>query len=186
MSTIKAQKWNWISALVGATTAATTAALIAAKPRDPAFELISIDLTAFKLNFPALDAELTLTVHVNNPNIVAIHYNSTTMSICYDGSLLGSARLEAGSQPARSCRLLRLPARLSGLELLANHKNQFLSDVAKREMVIDAAVDINGAAKVLWWDHKFRVHVDSRVSVDPVFLDVIDQENRAEMELLVS
>ncbi|XP_021716736.1 uncharacterized protein LOC110684608 [Chenopodium quinoa] len=182
----RAQKWNWPSAIIGATTAAATAALITARPRDPAFEVISIDLTAFKFNFPALDAELILTVHVNNPNIAAIHYDSTTMSIFYDGALLGSAQMEAGSQPARSCRLLRFPARLSGLELMANHARRFLADVAKREMVIDAAVDVDGVARVLWWDHKFRVHVESRVSVDPVFLDVIDQENKSQMDLFVS
>ncbi|KMT05469.1 hypothetical protein BVRB_7g175950 [Beta vulgaris subsp. vulgaris] len=186
MTTTKPQKWSWSSAIIGATTAATTAALITAKPKDPAFEVISIDLTSFKLNFPALDAELILTVHVNNPNIVAINYDTTTMSIFYDGSLLGTARLEAGSQPARSCRLVRLPARLSGLELVAHHVSRFMSDVAKREMVIDAVVDVEGVAKVLWWEHKFRVHVDSRVSVDPVFLDVIDQDNRSQMELFVS
>uniref|UniRef100_A0A803MW36 Water stress and hypersensitive response domain-containing protein n=1 Tax=Chenopodium quinoa TaxID=63459 RepID=A0A803MW36_CHEQI len=148
-SSLLAQKWNWPSAIIGATTAAATAALITARPRDPAFEVISIDLTAFKFNFPALDAELILTVHVNNPNIAAIHYDSTTMSIFYDGALLGSAQMEAGSQPARSCRLLRFPARLSGLELMANHARRFLADVAKREMVIDAAVDVDGVARVL-------------------------------------
>ncbi|KAL2899417.1 NDR1/HIN1-like protein 13 [Bienertia sinuspersici] len=182
-TTKQRRNWSWPSAIVGATAAAVTAALITAKPRDPAFELISIDLTAFKLNFPSLDAELILTVHVTNPNIAAIHYDSTTMSIYYDGALLGSAQMEAGSQPARSCRLLRLPARLSGLELVAHHATRFMADVANREMVIDAAVDVDGAAKVLWWDHKFRVHVESRVSVDPVFLDVVDQENSSEMDL---
>ena len=50
-------------------------------------------------------------------------------------------------------------------------------------MVLDAAVNIGGTAKVLWWHHKFMVRVDSRVTVDPVFLDVIDQENTAEMEV---
>uniref|UniRef100_A0A803NF36 Uncharacterized protein n=1 Tax=Chenopodium quinoa TaxID=63459 RepID=A0A803NF36_CHEQI len=75
------------------------------------------------------------------------------MSIFYDGALLGSAQMEAGSQPARSCRLLRFPARLSGLELMANHARRFLADVAKREMVIDAAVDVDGVARVLWTDN---------------------------------
>ncbi|KAE9463373.1 hypothetical protein C3L33_04727, partial [Rhododendron williamsianum] len=106
------------------------------------------------------------------------------MSIFYDGSLLGSAHIDAGSQPAQSGRILRLPARLCGLEL-AHHAAKFVSDVRQREMVLDAAVDIHGAAKVLWWDHKFKVHVDSHVVVDPVFLDVIDQENKAQMEVML-
>nr|GMD73840.1 uncharacterized protein LOC109192908 [Ipomoea batatas] len=92
------------------------------------------------------------------------------MSIFYAGSFLGSARVEAGSQPPRSCQMIRLPARLSGLEL-AHHAKNFLADVARREMVLDAAVDIEGAAKLLWWDHRFKVHVDSHVTVDPIFLD---------------
>jgi hypothetical protein len=44
------------------------------------------------------DAELILTIHVSNPNIVPIHYSSTIMSIFYEDSLLGSAQVEAGSQ----------------------------------------------------------------------------------------
>ncbi|GMY15794.1 late embryogenesis abundant hydroxyproline-rich glycoprotein [Fagus crenata] len=178
----KKVKWSWSSALIGAASAVAATALISAKPKDPTFDLISISLDSFKLNLPVLDAELILTVHVTNPNIVPIHYSSTTMSIFYDGSLLGSAQVQAGSQSACSCKLLRLPARLDGVQL-AHHVTKFVADVARREMVLDAAVEIGGAAKVLWWDHKFKVRVDSRVTVDPVFLDVIDQENNAEMEI---
>ncbi|CAL5357192.1 unnamed protein product [Camellia sinensis] len=107
------------------------------------------------------------------------------MSIFYSGSKLGSARIDAGSQPPGSCRLLTLPARLSGLEL-AHHATQFIADVSRREMVLDAAVDIEGAAKVLWWDHKFKIHVDSHIVVDPVFLDVIDQENKSDLDVFVA
>lgn len=179
----KNAKWSWTSALIGAATATAASAILSSKPRDPTFHLISIDLASLKLNFPVLDTEIILTVHVSNPNMATIRYSSTSMSIYYAGSLLGSAAVEAGSQPPRSCQLLNLPARLSGLEL-AHHAKQFLADVARREMVLNAAVDIEGNAKVLWWDHKFRVHVDSHVTVDPVFLDVIDQENKSEMMLL--
>ncbi|XP_031112485.1 uncharacterized protein LOC116016386 [Ipomoea triloba] len=177
--------WSWSSALVGAAAATATAALFSSKPRDPTFHLISIDLTSFNFNFPVLDADVILTVHVTNPNIAAIQYSPTEMSIFYAGSFLGSARVEAGSQPPRSCQMIRLPARLSGLEL-AHHAKSFLADVARREMVLDAAVDIEGAAKLLWWDHRFKVHVDSHVTVDPIFLDVIDQENQSHMELLLA
>ncbi|CAL5436299.1 unnamed protein product [Camellia sinensis] len=106
------------------------------------------------------------------------------MSIFYSGSKLGSARIDAGSQPPGSYRLLTLPARLSGLEL-AHHATQFIADVSRREMVLDAAVDIEGAAKVLWWDHKFKIHVDSHIVVDPVFLDVIDQENKSDLDVFM-
>ncbi|XAR60150.1 hypothetical protein NMG60_11033404 [Bertholletia excelsa] len=181
----KKVKWSWTSALVGAASATAAAAIIMGKPRDPTFHLISISLTSLKLKLPLLDADFILTVHVTNPNIAPIHYASTEMSILYAGSHLGSARIDAGSQAARSCRLLHLPARLSGLEL-AHHAARFIADVGKREMVLDAAVDIEGDAKIIWWNHKFRVHVDSHVVVDPVFLDVIDQENKSEMELFLS
>lgn len=96
--------------------------------------------------------------------------------------MLGSAEVEAGSQPPKSCQVLRLPTRLDGLQL-AHHAARFFADVARREMVLDATVDIEGAAKMMWWDHNFKVHVDSHVTVDPVFLDVIDQENKSELEV---
>ncbi|KAJ8641545.1 hypothetical protein MRB53_018239 [Persea americana] len=177
------RRFSWSSALIGAASAAATAAILVGRPKDPTFHLISISLTSFKLNIPALDVELILTVHVTNPNIVPIEYSSSTMSIFYDGCLLGSAQVEAGSQPARSCRLLRLPARLYGIEL-AHHASRILSDVACREMALDATVDISGKAKVLWWAHRFMVHVDSHVVVDPVLLDVVDQQTRSELDLM--
>ncbi|KAF8403313.1 hypothetical protein HHK36_011415 [Tetracentron sinense] len=179
----KRGNWSWSSALIGVATATATAAIIQGRPKDPTFDLISINFTSFKLNFPVLDAELILTVHVTNPNIVPIEYSSSLMSIFYDGCPLGSATIHAGSQPANSCKLLRLPARLDGLKL-AHHATKFLADVARREMMLDAVVDIEGTAKVLWWAHKFKIHVDSHIVVDPVFLDVIDQENRSELELI--
>lgn len=171
--------------MIGAASVLAATALVSAKPKDPTFHLISISFTSLKLNLPVLDAELILTVHVTNPNVAPIHYSSTSMSIYYQGSLLGSAEVQAGSQPPRSCQLLHLPARLHGLEL-AHHAARFVADVAKREMVLDAAVDISGTAKVLWWDHRFKVHVDSHVTVDPLFLDVIDQENSSELEVFPS
>ncbi|OMO91759.1 Late embryogenesis abundant protein, LEA-14 [Corchorus capsularis] len=181
----KRVKWSWTSAFVGAASATAVAALLGAKPKDPTFHLISINLTSFKLNLPHIDAELILTVHVTNPNIAPIDYSSTTMSIFYEGSLLGAAQVKAGSQPPRSCQLLKLPTRLAGVEL-AHHAGKFFADVSKREMVLDAKVDIGGTAKVLWWDHRFKVHVDSHVTVDPVFLDVIDQENKSQLEVFLT
>ncbi|KAF8016041.1 hypothetical protein BT93_H1560 [Corymbia citriodora subsp. variegata] len=181
----KKVKWSWTSALIGAGSAAAAAAVFLARPKDPTFDLISINLTSFKLNLPVVDAELLLTVHITNPNVAPVHYSSTTMSILYDGSHLGSAEIVAGSQPARSCQLLRLPARLDGLEL-AHHSRRLLADVARREMALDAAVDVAGVARVLCWDHRFRVHVDSHVTVDPVFLDVIEQENKSQLEVLLA
>ncbi|WCJ41842.1 Late embryogenesis abundant (LEA) hydroxyproline-rich glycoprotein family [Euphorbia peplus] len=181
----KKVKWSWTSALAGALSATAVSTLLAAKPKDPTFELMAIDFTSFKLNLPVLDAELLLTVHVSNPNLVSVNYSSSTMSILYGGTLLGSAQVAADSQAAKSCKMLRLEARLDGLQL-AHHAKKFLSDVAAREMVLDAEVNLEGAAKVLWWDHRFKFHVDSHVTVDPLFLDVIDQENRSHLDLFLT
>ncbi|XP_057781985.1 uncharacterized protein LOC131000213 [Salvia miltiorrhiza] len=180
----KGKKFSWGSALVGAAAASAASLVLSSRPRDPTFHLISIDITSFKMNFPVLDAETILTVHVTNPNVAPIRYSDTVMSIYYAGALLGSAPVEAGSQPPRSCQLLRLPARLSGLQL-AHHAKSFVADVGRREMVLDSTVDISGTAKVLWWNHGFKVHVDSHIVVDPVYLDVIDQENKSKLELFV-
>ncbi|KAD5803345.1 hypothetical protein R6Q59_024416 [Mikania micrantha] len=177
--------WSWTSALVGAAAAATTAALMSAKPKDPTFHLVSINITSFKLSAPFIDTEVILTVHVTNPNAVPIHYSSTEMSIFYVGTLLGSAKVSAGSQSPRSCQLLHLPARLKSVEL-AHHAVQLMADVKRREMRLDATVDIEGVARVVWWGHRFKVHVESHVTVDPVFLDVIEQENKADLELFVT
>ncbi|KAK2380080.1 Late embryogenesis abundant (LEA) hydroxyproline-rich glycoprotein family [Trifolium repens] len=178
-------KWSWTSAIIGAASAIAATSILSAKPKDPTFHLISINFTSLKPSLPVLDAEVLLTVHVTNPNIAPINYTSTTMSIFYEGSLLGSAPVQAGSQPPRSCQLLRLPARLKASQL-AQHVKRVVADVAKREMVLDAAVDIAGTARVLWWDHNFKVRVHSHVTVDPVFLDVIDQQNTTQLQLFAS
>ncbi|KAI3829675.1 hypothetical protein L1987_03803 [Smallanthus sonchifolius] len=148
--------WSWTAAVIGAETAATTAALISAKPKDPTFHLVSINITSFKLSLPFMDAEGILTVHVNNPNAVPIHYSSTEMSIFYAGSLLGYARVSAGSQPPRSYQLLHLPARLNNVEL-AHHAVQFLADMRRREMMFDAT-DIEGVARVVSKKKKRQAH----------------------------
>lgn len=78
------------------------------------------------------------------------------MSSCYSNTLLGSTRVDADSQPLRSCQLLNLPARLSKLEL-AHHAKQFLSDGPGREIVLDAAVDIEGrGASIVYIDRGQR------------------------------
>ncbi|CAD5191919.1 unnamed protein product [Musa acuminata subsp. malaccensis] len=182
---LRQRGWSWSSALVGAASAAAATVVVLGRPRDPTFHLISITLSSFRLNLPLLDVDLTLTVHVTNPNLVPIHYASAIISIFYAGSHLGSALLHAGSQPAMSCQLLHLPARLYGLEL-AHHVPRLLADAARRQMTLDASVDISGTAQVLWWAHRFSVHVDSHVVVDPIFLDVIDQENHSETHLHLS
>lgn len=179
----KKVKWSWSSAVIGAATATAAAALVFGRPKDPMFRLISIKPTSINLEKRVLHLDLILTVHVTNPNVVPIRYSSSSMSIFYQGTLLGTARVDEGSQAAMSCQLLKLPARLDG-DRLGCHLSRFLSDVARREMEIDAAVDLGGTARVMWWGQKkFKVHVDSHLTVDPVFLDVLDQENRSGLVL---
>ncbi|KAL2528490.1 Late embryogenesis abundant (LEA) hydroxyproline-rich glycoprotein family [Forsythia ovata] len=115
--------------MVGAVAATATTVILSAKLCDPTFYFISIDLTSFKFNFPLLDTEMILTVHVTNPNVVSIQYSSTKMFIYYAGSLLDSTPVMASSQPPRSCQLLRLSVRLSGLRL-AHHATRFLAYAA--------------------------------------------------------
>ncbi|XP_008806096.1 uncharacterized protein LOC103718874 [Phoenix dactylifera] len=176
------RRWSWSSALIGAASATAAATIIWGRPRDPTFHLISITLSSFHLNLPLLDIDLNLTVHVTNPNVVPVRYSAATVSIFYAGSRLGSAQLNAGSQPPMSCQLLRLPARLEALEL-AHHAPALLADAARREIALDASVDIAGTAQVLWWAHRFSVQANSHVLVDPIFLEVIDQENHSETHL---
>ncbi|XP_020571368.1 uncharacterized protein LOC110018404 [Phalaenopsis equestris] len=161
------------------------AAIFALRPKDPTFQLVSISLSSFHLKLPLLDLELTLAVHVTNPNIVPIRYSPATVSIFYSDSLLGSALLAAGSQPPFSCRLLYLPARLDGLQL-AHNAASILADATHRRMSLDAAVDITGDARLLFWNHRFTLRLESHVLVDPIFLNVIDQDNHSETHLSLS
>ncbi|BAF24407.1 uncharacterized protein [Oryza sativa Japonica Group] len=179
-------RWSWGSALVGAASTAAAAAVLLCRPRDPTFELISISLSTFHFRPPAaLDIGLTLTVHATNPNVVPVRYGPSTVSILYDGAHLGTARLDAGEQPPTSCRLLHLPARLDAVEL-AHHARSILADTARRHMELDAAVKIAGEAAVALWSRRFSVSIDSHIVVDPVFLDVIEQENHSEMQLYLT
>ncbi|CAA7404413.1 unnamed protein product [Spirodela intermedia] len=177
--------WSWASAAVGAAAATAIAAVIHGRPRDPTFHLISIELSSFKLNLPLLDVELVLTVHVTNPNAAPIRHSAATLSIFYDGALLGTAEVLPGALDPSSCRVLRLPARLPGLEL-AHHAKALLAAAVRREMTLRATVDIVGTARVLFWVHPFSVHVESHVVVDPIHLDVIEEESRSETQLLLT
>ncbi|CAN6439165.1 unnamed protein product [Victoria cruziana] len=173
---------------VAAVIAGAAAVVMAVRPKDPQFELLSIDLTGFRLRFeppsliPLLDMELTLTVHATNPNVVGVQYSPSTMAIFYRGSLLGKAHVCAGEQRRNSCRILHLPATLSGLEI-AHQLAALASDLARREMELAAEMRIKGSANLLAWAHRFQVDVHSRIKVDPLLLDVVEQENRSHLQL---
>ncbi|KAG6384174.1 hypothetical protein SASPL_156029 [Salvia splendens] len=121
----------------------------------------------------------------HQPNVAPIRYSDTVMSIplrrraprlgSRGGRLAAAALVPAA---AASGAAQRPPARPTCQELRG-----------RRGAPGDAAglhVDIAGTAKVLWWNHGFRVHVDSHVIVDPVYLDVIGQENKSKLELFVN
>ncbi|ERN13022.1 uncharacterized protein LOC18441259 [Amborella trichopoda] len=178
---------------IGTTTAAVVALAIAARPRDPTLSLLSISLSSLHVGFPTtpippipvLDLELTLTVSVTNPNLVPVTYSPSTMSIYCDDTLLGQAKVAAGSQPARSVRTLQLWAQLDGLKL-THRLARLMRDVIRREMELKAVVRIEGEAQLLIWKHPFVIHVDSNVVVDPLFLEVLDQETRSKLDLSLS
>lgn len=73
------------------------AGLYSVRPRDPIFEVLSINLKGLKLNHKNLlvviDVELVLSIKVINPNVTPIEYTSTVMDIYYRGDLLGQAKV---------------------------------------------------------------------------------------------
>ncbi|KAH9559087.1 hypothetical protein CY35_06G041300 [Sphagnum magellanicum] len=164
--------------------------LYSIRPRDPVFEVQAITLSGFNLRFctdsplllAVVDVSLTLFIKVINPNVTPIQFSSTIMDIYYKGNLLGQAQVDSGSQEAKSEQVMEVPTKLDGLEM-TNHLKDLFADVAKREMMLHSLVTIAGSAVVWKWKHNFEVHVDSDLKVDPVFLDVLDQENRVHLEL---
>ncbi|RLN04465.1 hypothetical protein C2845_PM13G25790 [Panicum miliaceum] len=151
------RRWSWGSALAGAATTAAATALLLCRPRNPRFELISISLSTFHFRPPAaLDIGLTLTVHATNPNVVPVRYGPSTVSILYGGA------------PRR------------------RRSRSIISDVARRHMELEATVEIPGKAAVLLWSRPFSVRIDSHITVDPIFLEVVEQENSSEMQLYLA
>ncbi|ERN13023.1 uncharacterized protein LOC18441260 [Amborella trichopoda] len=182
---------GWTIAL-GTTTAVAVALAIAARPRDPTFSLHSISLSSLHLRFPTppipvLDVEFTLSISLTNPNLnfAPISYWPSSICIYYDDTLLGQAKVEACSQSARSVRTLRLMASLDGLKL-THHLARLMWGVIRREMESKAVVKIEGKAKLLIWEHPFVMYVESNVVVDPLFLDVLDQETKSRLHLSFS
>lgn len=160
------------------------------RPRDPIFEVVAINLQGFNLRFctdspmvmAVVDVELILSIRVTNNNVTPIEYTSTIMDIFYHGQLLGQAQVKEGGQEAKSSKVLDVPCKLDGLEL-TNHVKDLFADVGRREMNLHSVVTIAGWARVCNWTHNFEVHVTSEIKVDPIFLNIIDQENKVEMEL---
>ncbi|CAM6099970.1 unnamed protein product [Calypogeia fissa] len=177
--------------LVGAGVVAggTGAWIYSIRPRDPVFEVVAISLKGFNLRFctdspmlmAVIDVELTLSIKVTNDNVAPIEYTSTIMDIYYRGNLLGQAQVKEGTQEAKSSKVLEVPCKLDGLEM-TNHVTDLFKDVTKREMNLHSVVTIAGRARLWKWTHNFEVHVTSEIKVDPIFLNIIDQENKVEME----
>ncbi|KAF3778220.1 hypothetical protein EJ110_NYTH41889 [Nymphaea thermarum] len=178
------------AARVAAVIGGAAALVLAVRPKDPQFELLSINLTGFRLRFeppsllPLLDIGLVLTVHATNPNVVGVRYSRSTMAIFYRGSLLGEAHVCAGEQRRNACRILHLPGKLNGLEM-AHQLAALASDLARREMELAAETRIKGWANLLGWAHRFRIDVHSRLKVDPLLLDIMEQENRSRLQLML-
>ncbi|KAL3690503.1 hypothetical protein R1sor_016812 [Riccia sorocarpa] len=176
-------------AVIAGVSGAAGACLYAIRPRDPVFEVLTIELKGFNLRFctdspmlmAVVDVELTLSIKVTNDNVAPIEYSSTIMDVFYRGSLLGQAKVEEGAQAARCSKVIYVPCKLDGLEM-TNHVKDLFKDVTKREMMLHSVVTIAGHARVWKWTHNFEVHVTSDIKVDPIFLNVIDQENKVEME----
>lgn len=166
------------------------AALYAIRPRDPVFEVLSIHVKGFKLSFNTdsfiplafIDVELSISIKVSNPNLTPIEHKSTVMCIYYKGYLLGQAQVPEGSQGANSSEILEVPAKIAGVDV-TQHLKDLVTDVRRREMDLRSVVNIKGSAWLWKWGHKFEVVVESHIKVDPIFLDVIEQDNRVRLEL---
>lgn len=178
-------------ALIPVVGAGAAAALYCVWPRDPVFEVTKIQLSGFRLRWctdspllvAVVDVELTLFIKVTNKNVVGITFSETTMDIFYRNNLLGQALVEAGEQGPRSEKILELPARLDGLEV-TNQVAGFIEDVSRREMELLSLVTISGNANMWPIKHSFKIHVRSEIKVDPIFLDVKEQDNQVKMDLL--
>lgn len=54
-------------------------------------------------------------------------------------------------------------------------------------MELDAEVEIAGeAAVMLFWARRFSVRIRSHIVVDPVFLDVVEQDSSSQMQLYLT
>lgn len=71
------------------------------RPKDPAFEVVGIELSGFKLRwvteslipYAVVDVSMKLSIKVTNPNVTPIKYTDTTMDIFYRGTLMGQAQV---------------------------------------------------------------------------------------------
>lgn len=66
------------------------------------------------------------------------------------------------------------------------NRSSISPNIRETQGPIIPAVGIAGTARLMWLNHNFMVHVDSHVTVDSVFLDVIDQENTSELEVFTA
>jgi hypothetical protein len=71
------------------------------RPKDPAFEVVGMELSGFNLRwmteslvpYAVLDVSIKISIKVTNPNVTPIKYTSTTMDIFYRGTLMGQAQV---------------------------------------------------------------------------------------------
>jgi hypothetical protein len=166
------------------------AALYAIRPRDPVFQVVSRNVKGFKLGFNKdslsplvfVDMELSISIKVTNPNLMPIEHESTVLCIYYKGTLLGQAQVPAGIQGANCSEVLVVPIKIDGV-MATPHLKDLAKDVSRREMDLRSVVNMKGSASWWKWDHKFEVVIESDIKVDPNLLDVIEQENRDNLEL---
>lgn len=71
------------------------------RPKDPKFEVVSIELGGFNLRwvtegmipYAVVDVSMKISIKVTNPNVTPIKYTSTTMDMFYRGTLMGKAEV---------------------------------------------------------------------------------------------
>jgi hypothetical protein len=159
------------------------------RPRDPILEIKSVTVSGFSLHtstesalLASLDLDVTIYVLVQNPNVTPITFHAAVMEIFYRGTRLGQLQVPPGGQGPQSEQIISLPCRMSGLKA-THHLKELLSDVANREMVLHAKCTVTGDIAVWIIRHHYEVYVKSEIKIDPVFLDIIDQRHRADINI---
>ena len=87
------------------------------RPKDPAFEVVGIELSGFNLRwvteglipYAVVDIAMKISIKVTNPNITPIKYTSTTMDMFYRGSLIGQAEVSLLIQQSAFIASIKTP-----------------------------------------------------------------------------
>ncbi|KAM0827023.1 hypothetical protein ACQ4PT_068466 [Festuca glaucescens] len=175
--------WSWGAALAGAATTAAAAGVLVCPAEGP--ELRAHLHRPVHLPFPP-PGGAGHRAHPHrprhNPNVVPVRYGASTVSILYGGACLGTAQLDAGGQPAprAACSTSR-----PGSTPWRWRTTRGPSSPTSRAGTWSWTPSWRSSARLLCCSGRAASpsRIDSHIVVDPVFLEVVEQDNRSEMQL---